>query len=101
MADKRWTGFPFGQGSVPSRAPTLVGVPGALEAGWDTVLFWLTLALSLGVAFVFTVPVNRELLRRGKGHAAVHRIHEARGRGTGPPSGMNSGDRSEAAILHK
>jgi len=79
----------------------IVGVPGALEAGLDSVLFWVTLALSLGVAFVVTVPVNRELLRRGKGHAAIHRIHEARGRGTGPPSGMNSHDRSEAAILHK
>ncbi|TMB72197.1 MAG: DUF4396 domain-containing protein [Chloroflexi bacterium] len=115
MADKRWTGFPFGQGSVPRRAPArtgdrsrpfvanlvIVGVPGALEAGLDTVLFWVTLVLSLGVAFVVTVPVNRELLRRGKGHAAVHRIHEARGRGTGPPGGMNSRDRSEAATFHK
>jgi Domain of unknown function (DUF4396) len=56
----------------------IVGVPGALEAGLDSVLFWGTLALSLGVAFVVTVPVNRELLRRGKGHAAIHRIHDAR-----------------------
>jgi len=56
----------------------IVGVPGALEAGLDSVLFWGTLALSLGVAFVVTVPVNRELLRRGKGHAAIHRIHAAR-----------------------
>lgn len=56
----------------------IVGVPGALEAGLDSVLFWGTLALSLGVAFVVTVPVNRELLRRGKGHAAIHRIHVAR-----------------------
>ncbi len=67
MADKRWTGFPFGQGSVPRRAPALVGVPGALEAGLDTVLFWLTLALSLGVAFVVTVPVNRELCAAARG----------------------------------
>ncbi len=58
----------------------IVGVPGALEAGLDSVLFWVTLALSLGVAFVVTVPVNRELLRHGKGHAAIHRIHEARGK---------------------
>jgi hypothetical protein len=79
----------------------IVGVPGALEAGLDSVLFWLTLALSLGVAVVVTVPVNRELLRRGKGHAAVHRIHEARAKGTGPPGGINSVDWSEAAIFHK
>jgi len=56
----------------------IVGVPGALEAGLDTALFWLTLAVSLGIAFVVTVPINRELLRHGKGHAAIHRIHEAR-----------------------
>ena len=79
----------------------IVGVPGALEAGLDSVLFWVTLALSLAVAFVVTVPVNRELLRRGKGHAALHRIHAARGRRIGPASGMNSRDRSEAAIFHK
>jgi uncharacterized protein DUF4396 len=72
----------------------IVGVPGALEAGLDSVLFWGTLALSLGVAFVITVPVNRELLRRGKGHAAIHRIHEPRGRGIGPPSCSSAHSRS-------
>jgi Domain of unknown function (DUF4396) len=56
----------------------IIAVPGALDARLDSLLFWLTLALSLGVAFVVTVPVNGQLLRRGKGHAAIHRIHEAR-----------------------
>jgi len=57
----------------------IVGVPGALDAGLDSALFWVTLALSLGIAFVVTVPVNRELLRRGRGHAAIHRFHEGGG----------------------
>jgi hypothetical protein len=48
-------------------------VPGALEAGLGTLLFWGSLAFSLAVAFVAAVPVNRWLIGRGKGHAAVHR----------------------------
>ena len=47
-------------------------VPGAMEAGLDTLLFWGSLAFALAIAFVFAVPVNRYLIARGKGHAAVH-----------------------------
>ncbi len=47
-------------------------VPGAIDAGLDTLLFWGSLAFSLAVAFVVAVPVNRYLLARGKGHTAVH-----------------------------
>ena len=47
-------------------------VPGAMEAGLDSVLFWGSLAFALAVAGAVTVPVNRWLLARGKGHAAVH-----------------------------
>jgi len=47
-------------------------VPGAIDAGLDSLLFWGSLTFSLAVAFVLTVPVNRWLLARGKGHAAVH-----------------------------
>ncbi|WP_214405609.1 DUF4396 domain-containing protein [Pseudonocardia lacus] len=53
----------------------LVLVPGAMDAGLDSVLFWASLAAALAVAFVVTVPVNRALIRRGKGHAVVHRYH--------------------------
>jgi hypothetical protein len=31
--------------------------------------------LSPAVAFVLTVPVNRWLISRGKGHAVVHHVH--------------------------
>ena len=47
-------------------------VPGAMESGLGDVLFWGALSFALAVAFVLTVPVNRWLLARGKGHTAVH-----------------------------
>jgi len=50
-------------------------VPGAMAAGLATGLFWLSLAVSLAIAFVLTVPVNRWLISRGRGHAAVHHLH--------------------------
>jgi hypothetical protein len=50
-------------------------VPGAMEAGLTSLLFWGSLAFALVVAFVVTVPVNRWLIARGKGHAVVHQYH--------------------------
>jgi hypothetical protein len=50
-------------------------VPGAMQAGLTDWLFWGSLAVSLVVAFAVTVPVNRALIARGKGHAVVHRYH--------------------------
>jgi len=50
-------------------------IPGAMDAGLSSWLFWGALAVALAVAFVVTVPVNRALIRRGKGHAVVHRYH--------------------------
>jgi Domain of unknown function (DUF4396) len=50
-------------------------VPGAMDAGLADVLFWASLVASLLVAFVVTVPVNRALIARGKGHAVVHAYH--------------------------
>jgi len=50
-------------------------VPGALAAGLGDGLFWWRLAASLAVAFVLTVPVNRALIARGRGHAVVHALH--------------------------
>ncbi len=54
----------------------ILAVPGAMAAGLDSALFWWSLAVSLAVAFVVAVPVNRWLIDRGKGHAVVHRFHE-------------------------
>ena len=50
-------------------------VPGAMEAGLASWLFWASLAFSLAIAFVVTVPVNRWMIGRGKGHAVVHAYH--------------------------
>ena len=55
----------------------LLTVPGAMGAGLLDVLFWASLALSLAVAFVVTVPVNRAMIARGKGHAVAHEHHHA------------------------
>jgi hypothetical protein len=48
-------------------------VPGAINAGLGDLLFWGSLSFSLALAGVAAVPVNRWLIARGKGHAAVHR----------------------------
>jgi hypothetical protein len=53
----------------------VLAVPGAMDAGLGSALFWLSLAGSLALAFVLTVPVNRWLMGRGKGHAVVHAHH--------------------------
>ena len=50
----------------------LLLIPGAMEAGLGDLLFWGSLAFALVVAFLLTVPVNRWLIARGKGHTAVH-----------------------------
>ncbi|MEV0390950.1 DUF4396 domain-containing protein [Nonomuraea sp. NPDC050643] len=53
----------------------MLTVPGAMEAGLSSGLFWGALAGSLLVAFVLTTPVNKWLISRGKGHAVVHQYH--------------------------
>ena len=50
----------------------MVVVPGAMESGLGDILFWGSLSFALAIAFVLTVPVNRWLIKRGKGHTAVH-----------------------------
>lgn len=53
----------------------MLAIPGAMEAGPVSFLFWGSLAFALAVAFVAAFPVNRYLLARGKGHAVVHEYH--------------------------
>lgn len=53
----------------------VAAVPGALAAGLSDGLFWGSLAASLVIAFALTVPVNRALIAKGKGHAVAHRYH--------------------------
>ncbi len=51
--------------------------PGALGAGLDDALFWISLAIALAVAWGPTFLVNRALIARGKGHARAHGSHTA------------------------
>ena len=53
----------------------VVAMPGAMDAGLTSLLFWASLAFALAVAFVVTLPVNRWLIARGLGHATVHGRH--------------------------
>src|SRR4029078_12950028 len=50
----------------------LLAVPGAMAAGLVDGVFWGALAVALAVAFVVTVPVNKWMIGRGRGHAVVH-----------------------------
>jgi hypothetical protein len=50
----------------------LVLIPGAMDAGLDTLLFWGSLSMALVLAGLAALPVNRWLIARGKGHAVVH-----------------------------
>jgi hypothetical protein len=53
----------------------MASIPGAMDAGLANPTFWAAMPLALGVAFVAAYPVNRHLLKRGKGHALVHEYH--------------------------
>jgi Domain of unknown function (DUF4396) len=50
----------------------ILTIPGAMEAGLESWLFWGSLATALVIAGAFAVPVNRWLIARGRGHAVVH-----------------------------
>jgi hypothetical protein len=53
----------------------ILAVPGAMEAGLGDLLFWGPLLGGFVIAFFVTVPVNRAMIGRGKGHAVVHEYH--------------------------
>jgi len=50
-------------------------VPGAMEAGLVNPVFWVSMILALGAAFLVAFPVNRALIDRGRGHALTHQFH--------------------------
>jgi hypothetical protein len=50
----------------------MLAIPGAMEAGLTNTLFWGSLSVALAIAGFAAFPANRWLLKRGKGHAAVH-----------------------------
>ena len=53
----------------------MVYIPGAMDAGPGTLLFWASLLVSLLAAGIMAFPLNRWLIGRGKGHAVLHAHH--------------------------
>lgn len=53
----------------------LLLIPGAMDAGLTTILFWGSLAVALAIAWVAAFPVNRWLIGRGLGHAKAMEHH--------------------------
>ncbi|HEX2044884.1 MAG TPA: DUF4396 domain-containing protein [Gaiellaceae bacterium] len=53
----------------------LLLVPGAMEAGLGDLRFWAPLLGGFAIAWPFAFAVNRAMISRGRGHAAVHRYH--------------------------
>ncbi|HEX6929154.1 MAG TPA: DUF4396 domain-containing protein [Gammaproteobacteria bacterium] len=53
----------------------MVVIPGAMDAGLDSLLFWGSLAAALLIAGAAAFPVNRWLISKGWGHALVHKHH--------------------------
>jgi len=52
-------------------------IPGAMEAGLVNPVFWIGMMIALTAAFLAAYPVNRILLKRGKGHALAHQHEHA------------------------
>jgi Domain of unknown function (DUF4396) len=50
-------------------------IPGAMDAGVSSLLFWGSLLASLVIAGIVAFPLNRWLIGRGMGHAVLHRYH--------------------------
>jgi Domain of unknown function (DUF4396) len=50
-------------------------VPGAIAAELGDPLFWWSLAVALLIAGAVAFPLNRWLIKRGRGHAVVHAHH--------------------------
>lgn len=66
----------------------ILAIPGAMDAGLSSPLFWGSLAFALVVAFCFAYPLNRYLISRGQGHAVVHGHHH---RGADPTGDVSAG----------
>ena len=50
-------------------------IPGAMDAHLTSLRFWGSLLFALALSGLAAFPVNRWLIRRGRGHAAVHAHH--------------------------
>jgi hypothetical protein len=53
----------------------MIYIPGAMDSGPGTGLFWASLVASLVIAGAVAFPLNRWLIGRGMGHAVLHAHH--------------------------
>jgi hypothetical protein len=60
-------------------------IPGAMDAHPTQPLFWMSMLAALVVAGAAAFPINRWLIRRGRGHAVVHQHHAGHGADPGNP----------------
>ena len=60
----------------PHLGSIMLLIPGAMDAGLRSGLFWGSLALALIVAGAAAFPVNWWLIARARGHAVVHAHHD-------------------------
>jgi len=81
MAVRRALGLAFASDTISIAVMELVDnavvllIPGAMLAGLDSILFWVSLAVALAIAWIVAFPVNRWLIARGRGHAVIHGAH--------------------------
>lgn len=61
----------------------MAAIPGAMDAGLVNPVFWVGMMIALTAAAFAAYPVNRYLLRRGKGHALTHEYHQGSPQATG------------------
>lgn len=47
-------------------------MPGAMSSGLGNPMFWVYMSISFVIGFIVAYPVNKALLKRGKGHAITH-----------------------------
>ncbi len=72
-------------------------IPGAMDAGLTSPLFWGSLAVALVIAFAAAFPVNLWLIKRGRGHAVVHGSH---GSHSNQGSGLGHSEHSDHSAQH-
>jgi hypothetical protein len=52
----------------------MLAIPDAMESGIGSLLFWGSLGVALAIAGLAAWPVNRWLIKRGRGHAVMHEV---------------------------
>lgn len=62
----------------------MLAIPGAMDAGIGSLLFWGSLGVALAIAGLVALPVNNWLIERGRGHAVMHET----GVHGGPPTNL-------------